>query len=121
MMKSYYSEWLRYKAVEIPYLHSLALTIHLSCNNEAHSMLLAWLSAQPFFKKVNSSLVTVDMKKACAPTSHSPTKKPLQYALWNGEFWFLYKGQWIVFRRIKKNNNDVFARETEEVSLQCFR
>ncbi|EGY20901.1 mitochondrial chaperone BCS1 [Verticillium dahliae VdLs.17] len=95
-------------------------TIHLSCNNEAHSMLLAWLSPQPFFKDVNSSLVTVDMKKACAPTSHGPNKKPLQYAPWNGEFWFLYKGHWIVFRRVEKSNNDVFARETEEVSLQCF-
>ncbi|EGY23781.1 mitochondrial chaperone BCS1 [Verticillium dahliae VdLs.17] len=83
-------------------------------------MLLAWLSAQPFFREVNSSLVTVDMKKACASTSRGPSKKPLQYAPWNGEFWFLYKGHWIAFRRVEKSNNDIFARETEEVSLRCF-
>ncbi|KAK7420720.1 hypothetical protein QQZ08_010255 [Neonectria magnoliae] len=84
-------------------------------------MLLAWLSVQPFFKDLNSSLVSVDLKKAGNLTSRGPNKKMLQYTPWNGDFWFRFKGHWIAFRRVEKNSGGSFLfRESEEVSLRCF-
>ena len=68
-------------------------------------MLLAWLSAQSFFKDVESSLVNVDLKNT---DSNGLNSKPLRYAPWNGEFWFRYKDHWVAFRRVEKKNDGSF-------------
>ena len=46
------------------------------------------------------------------------TKKPLQYAPWNGEFRFWFKNYPLLYRRMEKK--DYLSREKEEVSISCF-
>jgi hypothetical protein len=64
-------------------------------------MLLAWASTQPFAKESRSSLVNVDLRKGYGPGVDGSMKKPLQYAPWNGEFWFSYNDStFLTFFRI---------------------
>jgi chaperone BCS1 len=83
-------------------------------------MLLAWASTQPFAKDSRSSLVNVDLRKGYGPSADSSTKKPLQYAPWNREFWFWYKNFPLVYRRIEKKGEFSLFREREEVLVSCL-
>jgi hypothetical protein len=80
-------------------------------------MLLAWASTQPFAKESRSSLVNVDLSKGYGPCVYGSIKKPLQYAPWNGEFWFWYKNFPLVYRRMEKKGDSSFFRDREEISV----
>lgn len=83
-------------------------------------MLLAWVSNQPFAKDGRSSLVQVDLKIGYGPWADSSMKKPLQYAPWNGEFWFRYRNHLVAYHRKEKKADFAFYRSSEEISLSCL-
>jgi len=82
-------------------------------------MLLAWVSTQSFAKDSRSSLVSIDLKRGYGFGVDASTKKPLQYAPWNGEFRFWYKNYPLLYRRVERKA-DYLSREKEEVSVSCF-
>ncbi|PVH70485.1 P-loop containing nucleoside triphosphate hydrolase protein [Cadophora sp. DSE1049] len=93
--------------------------VYVSHTNEAHDMLVAWLSSQPFSHKARSLLASVDARRRGSADDHSDEnqKKPLQYSPWNGSFSFWYKNRLLTFSSIQKEGR-VFREE--EISVSCI-
>ncbi|KAH7363941.1 BCS1 N terminal-domain-containing protein [Rhexocercosporidium sp. MPI-PUGE-AT-0058] len=93
--------------------------VYVSHSNEAHDMLVAWISSQPFSRKASSLLVSAGGMRRGSANDHSDgnQKKSLQYSPWNGSFSFWYRNRLLTFRSIQKEGR-IFREE--EISVSCI-
>ncbi|KAH6698441.1 BCS1 N terminal-domain-containing protein [Leptodontidium sp. MPI-SDFR-AT-0119] len=93
--------------------------VYVSHSNEAHDMLVAWISSQPFSRKASSLLASEGAMRRGSANDHSDgnQKKSLQYSPWNGSFSFWYKNRLLTFRSVQKEGR-IFREK--EISVSCI-